>query len=67
METPELEAPAVENTYDLSEQTTSTEHISDPIHDSTLTVESDVKPIDLKDYAYIIFDEIDKSIMRQGS
>lgn len=63
IETPELEAPAVENTCDPSEQTPSTEHISDPIHDSTLTVESDVKPIDLKDYANLIFDEIDKSIM----
>jgi biotin operon repressor len=62
-ETPELKAPAVENTCDLSEQIASTEHISDPIHDSTLTVESDVKPIDLKDYANLIFDEIDKSIM----
>jgi hypothetical protein len=64
IETPELKAPAVENTYDPSEQIPSTEQISDPIHDSTLTVESDVKPIDLKDYANLIFDEIDKSIMK---
>lgn len=64
METPELKASAVENTYDPSEQIASTEHTSDPIHDSTLTVESDVKPIDLKDYADIIFDEINKSIMK---
>jgi hypothetical protein len=45
-------------------QIPSTEHVSDPIHDSTLTVESDVKPLALKDYADMIFDEIDKSIMR---
>lgn len=62
IETPEQQAPAVENTFDPSEQITSTEHISDP-HDSTLTVESDVKPLDLRDYADVIFDEIDKLIM----
>ncbi|MFW0737465.1 helix-turn-helix domain-containing protein [Flavobacterium sp. LC2016-01] len=62
-QTPELEAPAVENTYDPSEQISSTEHVSQTIHDSTLTVESDVKPLVLKDYANLIFDEIDKSIM----
>lgn len=64
METPELKAPAVENTYDPSQQIPSTEHINDPIHDSTPTVKSDVKPLDLKDYADMIFDEIDKSNMK---
>lgn len=63
VETTELEALAVENTYDPSEQITPMEHISNPIKDSALTVESDVKPLDLKDYADIIFDEIDKSII----
>ena len=63
MQTPELEAPALENKYDPSEKIPSTEHVSDQIHDSTLTVESDVKPLDLKDYADVIFDEIEKSIM----
>jgi|GEM_PF-6096735 len=61
--TPELKAPVVENTFHPSEQIASTEHINTPIHDSTLTVESDVKPLDLKDYADVIFDQIDKSIM----
>ncbi|MBW1656644.1 helix-turn-helix domain-containing protein [Flavobacterium quisquiliarum] len=62
VETTELEAPEVENTYDPSEQIPSTEHISLPLDGSILAVESDVKPLVLKDYANIIFDEIDKSI-----